>query len=101
MCLLDNFFLHLVKENWEASLHLNNDNVGMNRLWLKEERLNYKHCRLKRNIFKNIFTNIISAKEKVNVYELTYHDDPSGVNLGSLNEYKISLLKLQEQDKIY
>ncbi|KAL0912821.1 hypothetical protein M5K25_016230 [Dendrobium thyrsiflorum] len=62
--LLDSSFMDIVKDNWQAPLFPNNSIFGMNRLWLKLKKLKYKFNWWHRNVFKDIFTNIIDAEEK-------------------------------------
>ncbi|KAL0907780.1 hypothetical protein M5K25_022216 [Dendrobium thyrsiflorum] len=86
MWLLDDSFLNMVHENWVAPLHLDDSIAGMNRLWLKLKRLNHKINWWNRNVFKNVFTNILNAEDKF--------ENVSGLYLNKHKSYFIAFKKV-------
>ncbi|KAL0911001.1 hypothetical protein M5K25_019101 [Dendrobium thyrsiflorum] len=101
MWLLNDIFLNVVKENWEAPLHPDNNVIGMTRLWLKLKRLKYKINWWNRTIFKNLFANILVAEDFVNSCEIKCQVDPLVDNFKILQEAKESLFLLQDQEEIF
>ncbi|KAL0922716.1 hypothetical protein M5K25_006726 [Dendrobium thyrsiflorum] len=94
MWLLDDSFLNMVHENLGAPLHPDNSIANMNRFWLKLKRLKYKINWWNKNVFKNVFTNILNAEDKVNTIELNCQLYPSEDNFKLLRDAKDSLFKL-------
>ncbi|KAL0920796.1 hypothetical protein M5K25_009965 [Dendrobium thyrsiflorum] len=77
MWLLHNSFKEVVKQNWFAPLFPDNSIVGMKRFWLKLKRLKLVLNWWNHNVFKNLFTNLINAENKVNAIESQCQTVPS------------------------
>ncbi|PKU74940.1 hypothetical protein MA16_Dca020712 [Dendrobium catenatum] len=101
MCLLNNSFLNVSQNNWNAPLHPDNDIKGMVRLWFKLKRLKYVLKWWNRHVFRNIFSNIIHVEHLINSTEILYSNDPSVANLELLNKYKVELNNFQNQEEIF
>ncbi|XP_020683143.1 uncharacterized protein LOC110100090 [Dendrobium catenatum] len=101
MWLLHESFLDLVQNNWNAPLYPDNSISSMKRLWLKLKCLKMVLNWWNHNVFKNLFTNILLAENKINSLEELYQSDSSEANLGILNEAKVDLAKLQVQEETY
>ncbi|XP_020688823.1 uncharacterized protein LOC110104175 [Dendrobium catenatum] len=101
MCLLNNSFLNTVNNNWIAPLHPDNGVRGMVRFWYKLKRLKQVLNWWNRNVFKNIFSNILQDENLVNLTESSYRSDPSVVNLDLLNKCKVDLINYHNQEEVY
>ncbi|KAL0925310.1 hypothetical protein M5K25_003631 [Dendrobium thyrsiflorum] len=101
MWLLNEDFLSMVMENWEAPIFPNNEVCGMKRLWLKLKRLKYKLVWWNKTVFKNIFSNILIAEDLVNKLDSICQKDPSTINSKNLQDAKNSLFLLQDQEEVF
>ncbi|KAI0522535.1 hypothetical protein KFK09_004915 [Dendrobium nobile] len=90
-----------VANNWNATVFHNNNIHGMARLWAKLSRLKQLLRWWNKNVFKNIFVNIKEAEEKVLVMDSLFMENPSSDNLSNLDNAKLHLFNLQNQEEIY
>ncbi|KAL0928380.1 hypothetical protein M5K25_000257 [Dendrobium thyrsiflorum] len=101
MWMLHDNFMEVVKTNWLAPIYPNNTISGMKRLWLKLKRLKTVLKWWNHHVFKNLFTNILNAEDKVNNFEKQCQLLPSEDNFILLREAKVILSNLQAQEEIF
>ncbi|KAL0912822.1 hypothetical protein M5K25_016231 [Dendrobium thyrsiflorum] len=101
MWLLHEDFMNRVQTNWNAPVYPNNDVTGMIRLWSKLSRLKQILRWWNKNIFRNIFINIIEAENKVIDMDKVCLDNPSNENFQKLNDVKLSHINLQNQEEMF
>ncbi|KAI0511688.1 hypothetical protein KFK09_012320 [Dendrobium nobile] len=101
MWLLDDRLENIIRCNWDAPLHPNDDVIGMNRLWFKLKRLKQPLRWWNKNIFKNIFSNIKLAENEVDKADRMYMSHSTDINLSALNNAKNLLANLQEKEEAF
>ncbi|KAL0906957.1 hypothetical protein M5K25_025491 [Dendrobium thyrsiflorum] len=101
MWMLHDNFMEVVKTNWLAPIYPDNAISGMKRLWLKLKRLKTVLKWWNHHVFKNLFTNILNAEDKVNNFEKQCQLVPSEDNFILLREAKVTLSNLQAQEEIF
>ncbi|PKU60434.1 hypothetical protein MA16_Dca028244 [Dendrobium catenatum] len=94
-------FLNVVATNWNANVFPDNHIIGMARLWAKLSRLKQALRWWNKHIFKNIFDNIKEAEGKVVELESVLVDSYSEENISKLENAKLSLFHLQNQEEIF
>ncbi|KAI0511114.1 hypothetical protein KFK09_011737 [Dendrobium nobile] len=101
MWLLDDRLENIIRCNWDAPLHPNDNVIGMNRLWFKLKRLKQPLRWWNKNIFKNIFSNIKLAENEVDKADRMYMSHSTDINLSALNNAKNLLANLQEKEEAF
>ncbi|XP_020683867.2 uncharacterized protein LOC110100619 [Dendrobium catenatum] len=101
MWLAHDSFINVIQNNWSAPVFPDDSIYGMRRLWAKLKRLKVVLNWWNKNVFKNIFSNIKEAEEKINVLEAYCQNDPTYVNFAVLKEAKLVLTNLQCQEETY
>ncbi|KAI0494663.1 hypothetical protein KFK09_024805 [Dendrobium nobile] len=91
----------MLQVNWIAPIFPDNSISGMLRLWAKMARLKQCIRYWNKNVFKNIFSNILEAEHKVLDMEDIFEANPSEDNLSNLNQAKNLLSQLQVQEESF
>ncbi|XP_020681918.2 uncharacterized protein LOC110099174 [Dendrobium catenatum] len=94
-------FLNAVSDNWNALVFPDNNIQGMARLWAKLSRLKQLSRWWNKHVFKNIFENIKEAENKVLLADRLFLEDPYSENLSNLDNSKLHLFNLQNQEEIF
>ncbi|PKU74573.1 hypothetical protein MA16_Dca003776 [Dendrobium catenatum] len=101
MWLLHDSFKDVVLSNWNAPVFPDNNISAMLRLWAKLSRLKQILRYWNKNVFKNIFSNIVEAERKVSALDEFFLQNPNEVNLSNLNNAKNVLCQLHSQEESY
>ncbi|PKU74124.1 hypothetical protein MA16_Dca023857 [Dendrobium catenatum] len=101
MWLLHDSFKDVLQTNWNAPVFLDNNISSMLRLQAKLSRLKQCLRYWNKNVFKNIFSNIVEAERKVSILDGVYLENPNEVNLLNLNIAKNVLCQLHLQEESY
>ncbi|KAI0527418.1 hypothetical protein KFK09_003018 [Dendrobium nobile] len=94
-------FLNVVANNWHATVFPDNNIHGMARLWAKLSRLKQLLRWWNKHVFKNIFDNIKEDEDKVLAMDKLFLENPSSDNLSNLDNAKLHLFYLQNQEEIF
>ncbi|PKU71425.1 hypothetical protein MA16_Dca004267 [Dendrobium catenatum] len=94
-------FFNVVQENWHAPTFPDNNFYGMAKLWRKIGRLKQTLRWCNNHVFKNLFINIKEAENVVLDLENKVVINPDSVNISDLNNAKIKLSDLHDQEEIY
>ncbi|KAI0494122.1 hypothetical protein KFK09_024253 [Dendrobium nobile] len=101
MWLLHENFNEMLQVNWNAPIFPDNSISGMLRLWAKLARLKQCIRYWNKNVFKNVFSNILQAEQKVLDMEDIFEANSSEDNLFNLNQAKFLLSQLQAQEESF
>ncbi|PKU62205.1 hypothetical protein MA16_Dca011498 [Dendrobium catenatum] len=94
-------FLNVVENNWHAPIFPDGNISGIAKLWNNLSRVKQVLRWWNKHIFKNLFSNIKNAEKEVMELENVYMLNPDSFNLSELNNAKIKLFKLHDQEETY
>ncbi|PKU83800.1 hypothetical protein MA16_Dca010893 [Dendrobium catenatum] len=94
-------FFNVVERNWQAPIFPNGNILGMAKLWSKLSRFKQVLRWWNKHIFKNLFSIIKNVEHEVMELENVYLLNPDSSNLSELNNAKIKLFALHDQEEMY